>query len=268
MIDRLYRSEQRVVLAALLLIAALAWLYVLTGAGTGMSPAAMTTWQFPPPVPSIQMPGPWNATYAAIMVMMWWTMMIAMMLPSAAPIALLYAAVDAKSRREDPTHGRAGGTEALVAGYLTAWFVFSVAATLFQWTLEVAGILHGLLMWSTSATLSAALLIAAGLYQLTPVKAACLDHCRSPVHYLSSHWRPGRSGAWRMGIEHGIYCVGCCWLLMGLLFVGGTMNLVWIAGLSILVLIEKLLPGGVWFGRVTGVVLMATGLAVAVRAAS
>ena len=135
----------------------------------------------------------------------------------------------------------------------------SAAATASQWLLEQAGLLHTMLMWSTSAVLSGIFLVAAGLYQLTPLKDVCLKHCRSPLHFLMHGFRTGASGAFRMGVEHGLYCVGCCWVLMVLLFVGGTMNLVWIAGLAIFVLIEKIAPQGIWFGRISGGVLVAAG---------
>jgi predicted metal-binding membrane protein len=119
------------------------------------------------------------------------------------------------------------------------------------------------MMWSANRWLSAGLLIAAGIYQLTPLKRVCLSHCRSPVHYLSAHWRQGHFGALRMGITHGTYCLGCCWLLMALLFVGGAMNLLWIAGLSVVVLTEKLVPAGLWIGRALGLLLLAAGTYVA-----
>jgi predicted metal-binding membrane protein len=146
-----------------------------------------------------------------------------------------------------------------LAGYLIAWLAFSAIATALQWWLERLGLVHGMLMWSTSHTLSGALLVAAGLYQLSSLKRACLAHCRSPAAFLSEHWRNGMTGALSMGLYHGLFCVGCCWVLMALLFVGGTMNLVWIAGLAVLVLLEKVLPLGRWFASATGVVLLVAG---------
>ena len=125
-----------------------------------------------------------------------------------------------------------------------------------QAALQPAGLLSAMMLWSKSALLSAAILAAAGLYQLSPLKRVCLAQCRSPVQFLARHWRPGRSGAFMIGFRHGAFCVGCCWTLMALLFVGGVMNLVWIALLTLLVLTEKLAPAGEAIGKATGVVLL------------
>jgi predicted metal-binding membrane protein len=190
---------------------------------------------------------------------MWWVMMIAMMLPSAVPFVLIHARVAGRAGEPASLSG------AFLVGYLSNWLAFSVIAAGLQWVLEMTGLMHAAMMWSANRWLSAGLLICAGLYQLTPAKSVCLSHCRSPVHYLSSHWRAGHLGALRMGITHGTYCLGCCWLLMALLFVGGAMNLLWIAGLSIVVLIEKLIPAGVWFSRLLGAALIAAGALVAFR---
>jgi predicted metal-binding membrane protein len=242
----------------LALICLLSWYYLLIGAGTGMSTVAMTTWEFPPPLYTSSGGGQWSVSYWVIMLFMWWIMMIAMMVPSAAPMILLYARVQRHNQKQDQADAVVPVLSFLF-GYLLSWLVFSLAATLLQWGLEGAGLVHGMMMWSTSYVLSGVFLLAAGLYQLSPLKSVCLDHCRSPAGYLSSHWRKGRGGALRMGIEHGIYCVGCCWFLMLLLFVGGTMNLVWIAGLAIFVLLEKLLPRGDLFARASGAIMILLG---------
>jgi predicted metal-binding membrane protein len=131
-----------------------------------------------------------------------------------------------------------------VAGYLVCWLGFSAIATLLQFGLESFGLLDGMMMWPTERWLTAGLLIGAGLYQLSPLKTACLAQCRSPAEFLARHWRPGRLGAFQLGVRHGAYCLGCCWALMLLLFAAGIMNLLWIAGLSILVLLEKIAPFG------------------------
>jgi len=257
--EALLRRDRLVVGAGIVVICLLSWSYVIMGAGTGMSMAAMTSWQFPPPMHVDGLVGRWPLSYWVLMVLMWWVMMIAMMLPSAAPTLLLYARV----YRHAQTRGQIGHavvpTAAFVAGYLVAWLAFSLVATALQWALEQAGLVHAMTMWSTSRTLSAAFLVAAGLYQLSSLKHRCLSHCRSPAEFLSHHWHPGRTGAMRMGWEHGLYCVGCCWLLMTLLFAGGIMNLVWIAGLTVFVLAEKLLPWGEWVSRGSGLLLLATG---------
>ena len=147
-------------------------------------------------------------------------------------------------------------TAFLALGYLLAWFGFSVVASLMQFALQRTGLISDMMLWSQSAVLSAAVLAAAGLYQLTPLKLACLKQCRNPAQFLSHHMRQGRIGALRLGTEHGIWCLGCCWLLMLLLFVGGVMNAIWIALLAMLVLIEKIAPRGVLASRIAGIALL------------
>jgi predicted metal-binding membrane protein len=189
---------------------------------------------------------------------MWAVMMVAMMLPGASPLVLLYGRVV----RHAVANGRARHARAAVAcfasGYLTTWILFSLLAVSLQWRLERAGATST--MMSLGATpLSGAVLVATGLYQLTPLKAACLKHCRGPAAILAAHWRPGLSGAWRMGLVHGTYCLGCCAVLMLLLFVGGVMNLVWIAALTLFVAVEKLAPFGKTAATAMGTVLIAWG---------
>lgn len=246
-------------LAGLAIIALLAWIYVLTGAGTGMSVRAMTVWAFPPPIMPAVSAG-WSIDFALLMLAMWWVMMVAMMVPSAAPVILLYARVTRHAQAKGQIETVIVPTAWFALGYLASWLAFSVAAVVLQWTLERLGLLHAMMMWSLDRWLSAGLLIAAGLYQLTPLKHMCLRHCRSPAGFLSQHWRKGQLGAFRMGLDHGVYCVGCCWFLMALLFAGGVMNLVWIAGLAIFVLIEKLAPHGQWIARTGGALCMGGGI--------
>jgi predicted metal-binding membrane protein len=186
---------------------------------------------------------------------MWAVMMVAMMLPSAAPVVLLFAALERR-------RGRLGRTAAFVAGYLVLWSGFSAAAAALQWALQRIAITNA--AGPALGLFGAALVGAAGLYQLTPLKRACLAHCRSPVDALAGHWRPGRGGAFVMGARHGLYCLGCCWLLMALLFVIGVMNLLWVALLALLVLVEKLAPGGPRLARWSGLALVAAGLWLAV----
>ena len=184
---------------------------------------------------------------------MWAAMMVAMMLPSAAPTVLLYARVHRHSSEEPPP------TATFLAGYLACWITFALLAAASQ-----LAIAEPMSMALQSRPASAALLIAAGLYQLSPLKDACLGRCRSPGRFLTRYYRPGALGAMRLGLLHGAFCVGCCWLLMALLFVGGVMNLAWIAGLTLLVAAEKLLPGGPWIARVTGAGLILWGAAILV----
>lgn len=254
--ERLVAKDQVITIGGLALLTLLAWFWVLIGAGTGMSTLAMTTFEFPPPAHA-GMVMAWTPLYAAIMFLMWWIMMIAMMIPSAAPMILLYARVARHAQSRGQMETRILPTSAFVGGYLASWFVFSIVATVSQWALERAGLVHQMLMWSTNSTLTGALLLAAGLYQLTSLKTACLEHCRSPASYLSRHWRNDQWGAFRMGLSHGTYCLGCCAALMALLFAGGVMNLVWIAGLAVVVLIEKAAPWGARFAQILAVVMIA-----------
>jgi predicted metal-binding membrane protein len=185
-------------------------------------------------------------------------MMVAMMLPSASPLVLLYGRVVRRAAAEGRILHARTAIACFASGYLTIWILFSLLAVFLQWGLERAGATSA--MMSLGATpLSGALLVAAGLYQLTPLKTVCLKHCRGPAAALAAQWRPGLSGAWRMGLVHGTYCLGCCAVLMLLLFVGGVMNLVWIAALTLFVAVEKLAPFGKTAATAMGTVLIAWG---------
>ena len=244
MFEALARRDRLIAAVGLAGIASLAWLYVAWLAGDMGAMADAAT-------PALQ---PWTPADAVLMFVMWAVMMAAMMLPSAAPMILLHAAVARKYGAATPS-----ATGAFAAGYLAVWTGFSALATALQWALEQAALLSPTMV-ATSPWLGGGLLIAAGAYQMTPLKHACLQHCRSPVHFISRHWRAGTLGAVRMGLAHGAYCVGCCWVLMALLFVGGVMNLLWIAALAAFVLVEKLLPRGAGFGRIAGGLMVLTGL--------
>jgi predicted metal-binding membrane protein len=200
---------------------------------------------------------PWSAADAALTFAMWAVMMVGMMLPSALPMSLLFASVSRKAAAQ----GRVvAPTFVFGAGYVAAWALFSAGATALQWQLERAALLSPMLS-AASPRFGGALLALAGLYQLSPWKNACLDHCRAPAGFFAAHWRPGGWGAFRMGLSHGLYCLGCCGLLMGLLFVGGVMNLLWVAALTAFVLIEKLAPHGARVARLSGVALLAAAAA-------
>jgi predicted metal-binding membrane protein len=198
---------------------------------------------------------PWTGRDLALTFAMWVVMMVGMMVPSAVPMSLLYASVARRAREQGSP---VGSTFAFVAGYVAAWTLFSAAATAAQWGLERGALLSPMLA-STSPAFGGLLLAGAGAYQWTKWKSACLEHCRAPAYFLSSHWREGGCGAFRMGAAHGLYCLGCCAVLMGLLFFGGVMNLLWVAGLTLFVLLEKLAPHGATIGRAGGVVLLAAG---------
>ena len=187
---------------------------------------------------------------------MWTVMMIAMMLPSALPFTLAFGAEHQRRRAQNLPYVSAS---VFLAGYFTIWTAFSAAAALLQQELHDRALLSST-MSATSSVFAGVLLIAAGGYQWTPLKEACLHHCRSPLSFLLSDWREGRWGAFRMGMDHGLFCLGCCWLLMLLPFAAGVMNLAWMAGVAAFVLVEKGIPGGEWFGRVCGAALAGAGV--------
>ena len=199
---------------------------------------------------------PKSAVDLLLLLAMWWVMMVGMMLPSVAPMILTFASINRNRRNRGEPYAPAA---LFTAGYLLAWGGFSVAATLAQWALERAALLSPMDMTTDSRLLGGVLFLAAGLYQFTPVKLACLRVCRSPIDFVVNHWRDGLVGALRMGLTHGLYCLGCCWILMLLLFVGGVMNLLWVAALGGAVLAEKLTPGP-WIGRIGGGLMMAYGV--------
>lgn len=253
MLEHLLHRDRLIVAIGTAAVAALAWAYLASGAG--MDTETMAN------MPDMA-PMPWTPLYAALLFVMWWVMMIAMMAPSAAPTVLLYATV----KRKQATASRAAiDGWIFLAGYLVTWSGFSVAAVLAQWALERFGLLS-MAMSSTSAILGGGILVAAGFYQFTPLKHACLRYCESPLLFLSRHWRPGTRGAFQMGFRHGSYCVGCCWFLMVLLFVGGVMNLTWIIAIALYVAAEKLLPFGQRLSYAAGAVLILSGAIVLARA--
>jgi predicted metal-binding membrane protein len=236
------------VLASLLTVILLAWGWLFLGAGIEMEQMEMGGGQLMLMAPA------WSGCFAAVIFLMWAIMMMAMMLPSAAPAILLAAALMGKRGGG----GLLGPVGLFVLGYLLIWFGFSLAATILQFGLDRAGLLSSD-MASTSTRLAGGMLIFAGIYQWTPWKQACLAQCRSPTEQLSRFWRQGRFGPLRAGVRHGLFCLGCCWLLMVLLFVGGLMNLVWIAALALLVLVEKLLLVGPRVSRLMGIALIVWG---------
>jgi len=238
------RGERKVILLALVGVTAIAWFYLIS-AGQDMAMAPMDD------MPDMVMPFATASVFA-----MWWVMMLGMMLPSAAPMILTFASVQRRKRERDQPYVP---TTMFVAGYLIVWGAFSAAATAAQWALQQGALLSPMLALA-SPVLGGVAFILAGLYQFTPLKHACLNHCRSPFAFILNHWRDGWGGALRMGASHGLYCLGCCWILMALLFVVGVMNLMWVAALAAFVFAEKLLPGGVWLGRIGGGAMAAFGV--------
>jgi predicted metal-binding membrane protein len=224
-------------LGGVVAISALSWLYILRMA-----------WN---PVHSH---GAGGVPAFAVAFAMWTVMMIAMMLPAASPFVLAFAAVQRK-RNNDQVYGP---VSIFLTGYFFIWTVFSGLAALIQQALRGAALLSPALT-STSAIFAGGLLVAAGVYQWTPLKNACLRHCRSALGFVLAEWREGASGAFLMGVEHGIFCLGCCWALMALPFAAGVMNLFWMAAITVFILIEKAAPAGEWVGRVAGGALIVWG---------
>ena len=193
--------------------------------------------------------------YAAVLFLMWWTMMMAMMLPSAAPAILTYGAISRKFAEKQPPQVPLA---VFVTGYATIWTGFAVMAMALQLLLSQT-IALSMMMAVASSVLGGCLLIAAGLYQMTPLKLACLRKCQTPLMFFAHNWQKGYRGAFHMGLLHGFYCLGCCWVLMGLLFYGGVMELSWIVGLAVYVAIEKLVPAKSRLSQFTGLLLTVWG---------
>jgi predicted metal-binding membrane protein len=248
-LEAVLKRDRTIVLAGVAGLSALAWAYLLALA-----------WRMPHREMAMAMAMPhmqaWEATEVLLTWVMWAVMMVAMMTPSAAPMILMFATVN---RRRRGQQGPFVPTMGFLLGYLLVWGGFSVVATLAQWGLHTAALLSPMMV-STSPMLGGLLLLAAGLFQWTPLKSTCLTQCRSPLGFLMTEWREGAWGALLMGLRHGRYCVGCCWVLMALLFVAGVMNLFWVAAIAAFVLVEKVLPRGELVGRVVGSMLMLAGL--------
>lgn len=247
------RNDRLIVLAALVGMSLLAWAYMLHEARTFEQTQVCRCF-------GMAMSGPdtkaWSVTTIAPLFLMWAEMMVAMMIPSAAPMILIFARVTRERREQAQPFVPAS---LFLLGYLLVWSAFSLFAALAQWALHGVALLSPT-MTSSSPLLGGALLISAGLFQWTPWKRACLSHCRSPLNFLLTEWREGKAGALAMGSRHGAYCTACCWLLMLLLFVAGVMNMLWVAAITLLVLLERILPRGLRLNSVTGIILVAWGM--------
>lgn len=252
MLEAALRRDRYIVLAALVAVTAMAWSYVLWLArGMDMSTAemaAMMTTAFKP----------WSLADFGFMLGMWMVMMIGMMTPSAAPMILLYARVGRQAFIQGKPFAASGW---FAAGYLLAWAGFSLLATLVQWMLERTALLTPM-MESTNNSFGGIVLIAIGVYQWSPLKYACLDQCQAPLSFIQRHggFRQEASASLQLGARHGAYCVGCCWALMALLFVGGIMNILWIAAITMMVLLEKIIPAGRIVPRIVGLALAVEGI--------
>ncbi|MCC6710135.1 MAG: DUF2182 domain-containing protein [Gammaproteobacteria bacterium] len=245
---RFSRIQFSLALAALLVVAGLAWLWLLAAG------QAMATMRSDAPLAGLALammtPGA-AVPYLVATALMWLVMMVAMMTPAVLPMMLVFRSLD---------RGPGGAADALWfgGGYLVAWSAFGVLAALVQWWLHEHGLLAGMAL-AASPKLAGAILIAAGLWQLTPLKAACLAHCRGPMGFFLKHWRSGRGGALAMGLRHGLFCIGCCWMLMALMFAGGAMSVATMAALALFILAERVLPGGDWVSWGAGLGLLGLG---------
>ena len=258
-LEQVLKRDRLVVASAILLIAAIAWAYTVYLAGSGMGMGSMQMGSDAGPGMNMAMADmrSWSAADFGLMYVMWAVMMVAMMAPSAAPMLLMFAALNRKRREREAPYVPTG---VFLAGYLIVWGTFSLAATAGNWGLHQASLLSSMMGASTSGYLGGALLLLAAVFQWSPLKYACLKQCRTPMGFLMTSWRDGHGGALRMGLEHGAYCLGCCWALMLLLFVLGIMNLVWIAALAAFVLAEKVAPWPEWVSRGTGVLMAGWGV--------
>jgi predicted metal-binding membrane protein len=246
------RHNRTAAIALLILLPLVSWTWIVVMARDMYGPmTGASAWM---------MTAHWDLPHLALLWAMWAVMMTGMMLPSASPMLLLYGFVARRSGQQSA----ARRVYALAAGYLTVWTLFSLGATALQ-RLLARLLLVSPMMETTSPSAGAALLLIAGVYQLMPIKQACLRGCQSPLGFLMTRWRNGWSGAFRMGLQHGAYCVGCCWALMLLLFAGGVMNLAVIAALTAFVVFEKVAPFGVNGTRISGLILILAGVWMVVR---
>jgi predicted metal-binding membrane protein len=247
-LERAVIRDRWLVVGSLVLVAGACWAWIVPMAHDMYGDmSGLSAWMMTPA---------WNRSQMALLFAMWTAMMIGMMLPSAAPTLLIYGMV---ARRSEAAPDAALRVHIFAGGYLVVWTAFSALATLAQRAFTATDVLTPM-MEARAPLAGGAMLLTAGLYQLTPLKRACLQACQSPAAFLAKHWRAGRAGAFRIGLVHGWYCLGCCWALMLLLFVGGVMNLVVIAGLTIFLLVEKLMPPTMQGGRFSGVTLAVAGI--------
>jgi predicted metal-binding membrane protein len=266
-VESLIQRDKVITIIAIAVLVGATLTYTVLGVGMNMSAIQMTPGlgQSQMSMPNMSAmknmaatPAVWSFNYSVLMFFMWWTMMIAMMLPSASPMILLYTAL---IRRTKKAKSIIRQVTSFICGYLLAWAAFSLFAAALQSQLELRDWMSPMMMEATNIYLAAGILIAAGVYQLTPLKTVCLEKCRQPASFLANYKNTWVNSPLRIGLVHGFYCVGCCWFLMGLLFFGGIMNLYWIVGLIIFVAIEKLHEKGIIFGKILGGGAIVSGIA-------
>ncbi len=257
--ETILRRERLIIASCLAAMVILAWIYLFhtktSMPGMDMSGMDMSSMN----MPGMVMPemNQWGLSTVLVLFVMWTVMMVAMMVPSAAPMVLAFLTVN---QRRKAAARPFVPVAIFLFGYLAIWTAFSAFATAAEWWLHRAALLSPTMV-ATSSLLNGGLLIAAGVFQWTPLKHSCLKNCRSPLSFLMSEWREGSAGAFLMGLRHGAYCLGCCWALMALLFVAGVMNLLWVALIALFVLAEKVLPRGELIAKIAGIALVASGAA-------
>ena len=249
-IEYILKKDRIILVTGLLLVCLLSWWYIIY-LYRQMYPMNMNALFFAMP-----MTPDWTTTDFLLLFLMWLVMMIAMMTPSVAPLIFLFAMVNRKKKEQQNPFIP---TVYLFAGYFLVWTLFSLLATILQWLLQQVAWLNPEMI-ITNKILGSLILLAAGLFQFSVLKQRCLQYCQTPIDFIHRKWKEGKKGAFRMGIENGMYCLGCCWVLMVLLFVSGIMNLLWIALISIFVLMEKLVPNTRWISYTAGTVLIVYGV--------
>lgn len=249
-IESILKKDRLILVTGLLFICLLSWWYIIY-LYRQMYPMNMNALFFAMP-----MTPDWTATDFVLLFLMWLVMMIAMMTPSVAPLIFIFAMVNRQKKLQQNPFVPTGY---LFSGYFLVWAVFSLLATILQWALQQVAWLNPEMI-ITNKILGSVILITAGLFQFSVLKQRCLHYCQTPVDFIHRKWKEGKKGAFKMGIENGVYCLGCCWVLMVLLFVAGIMNLLWIALLSLFVLVEKLIPNSKWISYAAGTCLILYGL--------
>ena len=249
------KKDRFIIISGLFILCILSWLYVIYLYRQMVHMDMDALFFAMPMTPS------WTAVDFILLFLMWFVMMVAMMTPSVAPLILIFAMVNRQKKQQQNPFVPTGY---LLYGYFLIWAGFSLLATLLQWLLQNISLLNPE-METTNKILGSFILIAAGIFQFTPLKQRCLNYCRTPVDFIHRNWKEGKTGALRMGIENGVYCLGCCWVLMILLFVSGIMNLLWIALIALFVLIEKILPKVKWVSFIAGGALIMYGTLLLVK---
>ena len=254
-IERIIKRDRTIIIFGLIGIVVLAWMYMLylvLNMGNNLGSLI-----------SMPQTTAWNSADFVFVFIMWAVMMVAMMIPSAGPMIIIFSTLSRKRREQ---HTPYVSTGVFLFGYLSVWTFYSTLATLGQWVLHTASLLSPMMMIISNPILTSVLLLIIGVFQFTPTKYVCLTHCQTPLDFILNKWQDGRRGAFNMGISNGNYCLGCCWALMSLLFVVGVMNILWIAIIAAFILVEKLVIANYQISRLSGTVIIIWGIVILVGA--